>query len=113
MTTGFRSYLYTALWSSMDGEDHLDANYDIEDFDEHTLQRLEANYTAFFEANWHLVGVDEGDEAHFAHNLWLTQNGHGAGFWDGDYAEGETLTVLAEKFGTLDLYVGDDNKIYA
>ncbi len=30
------------------------------------------------------------------HDLWLTSNRHGAGFWDGDWGEwGDTLTTLA------------------
>ena len=48
------------------------------------------------------------------HDLWLTRNGHGAGFWDGDYADdvGEALTKISEAMGEIDLYVGDDGKIY-
>lgn len=32
------------------------------------------------------------------HDLWLTMNGHGSGFWDGDYPApyGQQLTELAE-----------------
>ena len=49
------------------------------------------------------------------HDLWLTQNRHGAGFWDGDWPEeiGERLTEISKKFGECHLYVGDDGKIYA
>jgi hypothetical protein len=49
------------------------------------------------------------------HDFWLTRNGHGAGFWDGDYEEelGEKLTAICKKMGSIDLYVGDDNKIYS
>lgn len=48
------------------------------------------------------------------HDFWLTRNRHGAGFWDGDYekADGEKLTELAHSFGEINLYVGDDGKIY-
>ena len=39
----------------------------------------------------------------------------GAGFWDGDWKEphGDRLTELSKTFGEVDLYVGDDGKIYA
>lgn len=41
-----------------------------------------------------------------AHDLWLTRNGHGAGFWDRDLGElGERLTAAAKAAGTRDLYV--------
>ena len=35
------------------------------------------------------------------HDFWLTRNGHGAGFWDGDYPESEEtiLTDAARTFG--------------
>ncbi len=57
---------------------------------------------------------DDGDAyAHAAHDYELTRNGHGAGFWDGDWpeAEGEALTKLAKAEGELDLYEGDDGII--
>ena len=49
-----------------------------------------------------------------AHDFILTRNGHGAGFWDGDYPEpaGSALTKLAESYGTVGLYRGDDGKLY-
>jgi hypothetical protein len=47
------------------------------------------------------------------HELWLTQNGHGAGFWDNgknwdDYAQdgADRLTKLAKEMGGVDIYVG-------
>jgi hypothetical protein len=33
------------------------------------------------------------------HDFFLTRNGHGAGFWDGDYKNGEKLTEIAKSFG--------------
>lgn len=49
------------------------------------------------------------------HDFWLTRNGHGAGFWDGDYTAemddgtdlGEALTKAAKSFGSghADLYI--------
>ena len=48
------------------------------------------------------------------HDFWLTRNGHGAGFWDGDWIE-PAATILdktSKHFGNVDLYVGDDRLIY-
>lgn len=47
--------------------------------------------------------------------FWLTRCGHGCGFWDGDWSEpaATILTDAAHAFGNVDLYVGDDGKIYA
>jgi hypothetical protein len=48
------------------------------------------------------------------HDFWLTRNGTGAGFWDGDWFEGEKLTEAAKAFGNFDLMVDhDDGTIYS
>ena len=48
-------------------------------------------------------------------DFWLTRNGHGAGFWDGDRKapHSDKLTELSKSFGQVDLFVGDDSRIYA
>lgn len=47
------------------------------------------------------------------HDLWLTRNGHGAGFWDRGLGEkGEILTKLASDMGPKEIYVGDDGLVY-
>lgn len=50
-----------------------------------------------------------------AHDFILTRNGHGCGFWDGDWWEpwASQLTDLAKSFGEICCYVGDDGLIYA
>ena len=45
-------------------------------------------------------------------DFWFTRNGHGAGFWDGDWADGAALTAAAKTFGSSDLYPGDDGLLY-
>lgn len=48
------------------------------------------------------------------HDFWLTRNGHGAGFWDGDWPEPDAtyLDARSATFGNVDSYVGDDGLIY-
>lgn len=52
------------------------------------------------------------------HDFWLTRNHHGAGFWDGDWdgengtEYGETLTTISHEFKEIDLYIGDNGRIY-
>ena len=45
-----------------------------------------------------------------AHDFALTRNHHGAGFWDGDWAEpwGKILTDLAHQWPETELYLSDD-----
>jgi hypothetical protein len=44
----------------------------------------------------------------------LTRNGHGAGFWDGDWPQtvGQRLTKAAKIYGSVDLVIGKDGLIY-
>lgn len=109
-----RQYLETALWSSVDDNgDPLDSNYSIEDLSVEARELANKDTTAFFEKAGALL--DNYDYGTAMHDFWLTRNGHGAGFWDGDYEEsdGEKLTALSKEFGELNLIVGDDGKIYA
>lgn len=54
--------------------------------------------------------VDNGVDAGAAgHDLWLTRNHHGAGFWDrGLGAVGDVLTREAHAMGSSDVYVSDE-----
>lgn len=107
-----RGYIEGALWSETDDEgEPLDKNYDIKDISEETLAEMMAEAAAFQAEN----------EADLEDNLFkagldfiLTRNGHGAGYWDGDYPKevGERLTKNAHAYGEYHLYVGDDGLIY-
>lgn len=43
------------------------------------------------------------------HDLWLTRQGHGAGFWDRGYPYeiGNELTEYAKALGTVDIYIDE------
>lgn len=69
------------------------------------------------------LAADNGyDDTNAGHDLWLTRNGHGAGFWDRDALSecvpetdetlGDLLSDVARKMGNLDVYLGDDDLIY-
>jgi hypothetical protein len=50
------------------------------------------------------------------HDFWLTRNGHGAGFWSRDWEHnsdvGDRLTARCKVFSNVDVYLGDDGKVY-
>jgi hypothetical protein len=52
-------------------------------------------------------------EEQLGHDLWLTRNGHGAGFWDRGYDEADVaiLNKASEDLGEIDLYVDDSGVI--
>ena len=119
-----RHYIICALWAENDqsdpetGGDPLDDNFDIEDIAPDCLEAMIADCAKFQKENAKdLATWDDGQhtaEEMGGHDFWLTRNGHGSGFWDGDWKKkvGKRLTKASERFGTVTLYVGDDKKIY-
>jgi hypothetical protein len=117
------AYLTCALWSSTgDDDEPLDQTNGIEDIDLYTRLKMERDVQQAvtladaFVPNWRSYWDDE----QFGHDFWLTRNGHGAGFWDRaptrnpeHDAIGEALTTIARSFSEVDLYVGDDGRVYA
>lgn len=100
------SYLHTALWT-----EELDGEYDVNDFSEGAKTKAKADCNLFKEKAGDLLNGLDLDSV--GHDFWLTRNGHGAGFWDGDYEEsiGQALTKISEEFGEINVEVGDDNNI--
>lgn len=107
------SYIETALWSSVDDDGSpMDSKYSLEDFSNEALEKIKIDCEKF-QQRISEIEIDESD-SQIAHDFWLTRNRHGAGFWDGDYPEevGEKLTEISHGFGEINLYLGDDGKLY-
>lgn len=104
-------YLETALWSSTEDETPLDKDHTVDDFAPEALAEMRKDCESFCEKFGHLF---RGEESNAGHDFWLTRNGHGCGFWDGDWPEdvGKALTEASKAYGQCDLYVGDDGHIY-
>lgn len=123
MDSTLAQYIETALWSSNDesrpdGGDPMDDNYGPEDLAPSALARLTACLESFLTQAAPILatlGDFEIDYTDIAHDLWLTQNRHGAGFWDGDWPEPQAtaLTDLAHSIGEINLVIGDDGMVYA
>lgn len=109
LDTFVRSYFETALWAS---SSEVSEDCSFEDLAPETITRGRRDCAAFLSA--FRSEVDSLPDMHWPHDLWLTRNGHGAGFWDGDYPGelGERLTSAARLMGEVELYVGDDGRIY-
>lgn len=110
-----RSYEACALWSTSTGEDvdlHLDDQYDSDDIDPDSRLAMRKDCLAFIRENTNDLRNIDAEQA--GHDFWLTRNRHGAGFWDRGLGEvGRRLTESAQIMGAIELYAGDDNKIYA
>lgn len=106
------AYMTCALWSSTDNDgEPLDKNHGIIDIDPDTVDQMIADCDKFTADN---AADLEGEDMKLAgHDFWLTRNGHGSGFWDGDWEEkkGERLSKSANAFDEADLYLYDNGKI--
>ena len=99
--------LETALWSTIgfdeNGKDFmLDSKYSISDFPEDIKLKCQSVIDAFMEKATPLFTDDELEDSPIGHDLWLTIHGHGAGFWDGNYQNGDALTDICEGLDYLE-----------
>lgn len=107
------AYIEAALWSSTDNSGRpLDDNYGVHDIAPETLASIVEDCKAFQEAHADDIG---GNVEQAGHDFWLTRNRHGTGFWDGDWPVkvGAKLTEASHTYGSVDLYIGDDGRIYS
>ncbi len=114
-----QAYLECALWAESDHKDEqgknygepLDENYSIEDIEPDSLKNAISDCQRFQKENIENI---EFHSRQAGRDFWLTRNGHGTGFWDGDWRSevGERLTKASEKFDTIDILVGDNGTLY-
>ena len=112
----FMAYVECAIWASTDDDGEPLDSYSDELAPE-TIKAMRDDCASFL-----LVARRDLREAcrHYpysmtqaGHDLWLTRNRHGAGFWDRGLDEvGDRLSDIAKHEGSRDLYVGDDGRIY-
>ena len=113
-------YIETALWSSLDSaDDPMDLSCGERDVHADTVEQMHEDCKDFAEANAEQIRQwgGKGDAwAAAGHDLWLTRNGHGTGFWDRDAGAwpngGTDLAQAAKDCGGCDLYIGDDGMVY-
>ena len=125
----------TILWSEFDnstpsGDEPLDENYGIQDFDPESLAILSQKFQAFVSraeaaiteatgsADW--TSIDEfyigpsSSDYQTEHDYIMTVNGHGCGFWeehDWEPGVGTILTNLTKQDREIHAFV-QDGKVY-
>jgi len=106
-------YLSTAMWA--DTPEDFDKSQWDDPRDSIGYESLMRAYLdcQVFQRQISRLDTSKHDDSQMAHDFWLTRQGHGAGFWDGDYKEplATELTKLAKWHGTRDLYIGDNGKV--
>lgn len=114
------AYVECALWSSLHYADEtadpvpMDHDHGPDDLAPETLAEMREDCAAFLADNRDDLNATGAGPEQWGHDFWLTRNHHGAGFWDRGYGPiGDRLTDAAHVYGEVDLYVGDDGRIYA
>ena len=116
-----RSYLVAMLWTDLPDGCCRPGGFDGSDACERWLKRVTRETREKAEADCRhfclLAGpLIDSDPERAATDFWLTRNGHGAGFWDGDWSHvepvapgfddaGEQLTAIAKLFGQQETYM--------
>ncbi len=120
------AYFQTLLWSSSGEEDFETGEVapgELERVSALVLKWLYKHETALDLAEELLDGTSSDGSTGWelvGHNLWLSQVGHGCGFWDGDLSIpfkgkelGDYLTEKSKELGEgAGPYFGDDGLIY-
>ena len=115
MYASYGDYLECAAWSSTDDDGEPLDPYQFSDNAGKNLKEDLDNFVEYCETNYSetLINYEEmgGTPEQFAHDFWLTRNGHGAGFWDRGLGEvGEILTKASKAFGACDLYLNEETQ---
>lgn len=120
-------YVTCALWTSTDEDgNELDDIHAIDDITPDSRRALEATCARFIDAQaedlheWcttdavvkHAEAAECSPMECAGHDLWLTRNGNGTGFWDRGAGEvGERLSKAAEKLGEAELWLNPGGRI--
>lgn len=105
------AYIRCALWVGLDdGDSPLDTEgWTKGDLTPEAVTAITELCTEFLAFNRVDLDATGADPAQWGHDLHLTQNGHGAGFWDRGYGEvGDRLSAAARVYGDAYLYVYGD-----
>lgn len=122
------AYLHCAIWTSPCEDEGVTLDYyDADDFSDDTKERMKLEIQLFITTNNALVLRALAEYPHspandmcryssFGHDLYLTSNGHGAGFWDRVYLKvdnlGELLTTACKALRECNAVLGDDGSLY-
>jgi len=112
----------TEEWQATDEHDEgsIPGDVGIEDIDDASFAEIlkdckdfQETYDLALQEAYAVEGDRTYDPERAGYDFWLTRNRHGVGFWDrGLGAVGDVLTTAANACGSVDVYLGDDGKVY-
>lgn len=105
-----------ALWSTTECDEDgnmgepLDDTYSPDDIHDDRWLEFVSDCASFRDCND--TDLSEMDPEQAGHDLWLTRNRHGVGFWDRGLGEaGDRLTRAAHVYGSVDLFPDGAGKV--
>lgn len=108
-------YFEAMFWADINGSEDFSDCCEISDINKECLVRQIEQLDKFFELADEILEKTDYTHEQACHDFYFTRCGHGVGFWENDHCEekeGQLLTEIAEKFGNVDIYLGDDKKVY-
>jgi hypothetical protein len=108
-----RAYVDAMLWTECNSDNEELDGKGYNDLAPETITKIIEDCAGFEMLNKPLLDK-AGDTSQNGHDFWLTRNHHGAGFWDRGYTDniGDDLTTASQKYKSLNLVLGDDQKLY-
>lgn len=116
------AYEETLLWSESDeeGENFEDRE---DDLSSEAVCNIVTDCAGFLAEAYERIiqaadsmrnGTEEAVIKQAGHDFCLTRNGHGAGFWDGDWPQphAQALTEMAKAYSTQGLFEDEDGTLY-
>lgn len=110
------AYTLCMLWAdSPEGKEGEE--WRISNVSEELALSIKQDCAKFYVENILPLDLPESTIEQAGHDFWLTRQGHGAGFFDREddvYGKGvqDHLQEKAKEYKEVDLYMGDDGKIY-
>jgi len=106
-TKVIEAYKECALWASKIDE------LTIYDILPSLSQKMDSDVISFLNDMQTWLRMSGLNESEIGHSLWLTQNHHGAGFFDYSIDQNiiDTLTDRAHKIGEYNLFINEQNHI--
>jgi len=105
-------YLETAIWTEEENVPNLE-DKSIFDFSDDAIKQAKEEIKWFIKSSIDVANAIFGDASYssIGHYLWLSKNGHGAGFFDRNYENVNILMELSHQLGEIYLEVDANDKI--
>lgn len=107
-----RAYVAAMIWADLRDEDDVPLDeYTWDDLSPQAKADAEGTCASFL-VDTAEIDTSEWTDEQLGHDLWLTSQGHGTGFWDRGWKAGTKLTDVACTYRTVYPYDGDDGLVY-